>query len=113
MKPLKSALSVSIWLMRLSFLFLIIVTFGEETIAFEYRNKEFYLATAYVLFSILIFLGGFTDKPTLTVISGLLTTLLSIYVLVIQWFNGFNPSLATIFLICTIGFFFACKGTNK
>lgn len=113
MKPIKSALGISVWLLRLSFLMLILVTFGEELLAFEYRNKEFIVASLYVVLTIFIFLGGFSSKSTLTVVPGLLICLLSIYSIVQQAMSGFNASLATLFLICTLGFFFACKGTNK
>jgi len=113
MKPLKSAFAISVWLLRVSFLFLILVTFGEEVMAFEYKTKEFFVATLFVILSALIFFGGFSSKPTLTVLSGLLICFLSIYTIVFQIMNGYNASLATLFLFCTLGFFFACKGTNK
>ncbi|HOK52538.1 MAG: hypothetical protein WHT29_02560 [Bacteroidales bacterium] len=113
MKPIKSALGISVWLLRLSFLFLVLVTFGEEVIAFEYRSREFIVAAIFVLLSVLIFLGGFSSKPTLTVLPGLLICLLSLYTIAMQVMNGFNASLATLFVFCTLGFFFACKGTNK
>ncbi|MCX7986558.1 MAG: hypothetical protein N2662_06440 [Bacteroidales bacterium] len=113
MKPIKSALGISVWLLRLSFLFMVAVTFGEEVLAFEYRGREFYFAAAYLILTLLIFLGGFSSKPTLTVLPGLLICLLSIYTIVLQIMNGYNASLATMFMLCTLGFFFACKGTNK
>lgn len=53
----------------------------------DYHNVGFYIALAFVLFGVLLFAGGFSNKPTLTVISAIFLSLLFIY----QIYTGFVP----------------------
>ncbi len=112
MKPLKSALGLSIWILRIALVVLISVTFLAEFTAFEYKSKEFYLATAFLVFAFFMLIGGFVSKPTLTVISGFILSILSLYSLIVQFSNGIVASLATFLILFAVSFFFVCNG-NK
>jgi len=112
MKPLKTATILALWLMRLSLITLIFLTFGSETLAFEYKSKEFYVATSFVVFSFLLLVGGFMPKSTLTVVSGFFLAAICLYSILIQISNGINVSIATFLIIFSVSFFFVCNG-NK
>lgn len=113
MKPLKSFIGIAKWILRIAFLLMIVITYGEEILALEYRNKEFYVAITYLIFATLLFFGSFATKHNLTVFSALILSIISIYTIVIQLLSGFNDSIATMFLFFSISFFFLCNGNNK
>ncbi|HPG32346.1 MAG: hypothetical protein H6541_14095 [Lentimicrobiaceae bacterium] len=79
MKPVKSLLPASRWLLRITMLTYLIMQHGKTIVALQYETRPFYIASAFVLFGILLFAGGFTSKPSLTVVSALLLCLLFAY----------------------------------
>lgn len=87
MKPVKSLLPASHWLLRISLLAYLLLEHGKTLLALQYQAQPFYIALAFILFGILLFAGGFITKPSLTVISALLLSLLFIYYL----YLGFVP----------------------
>ncbi|PKO99579.1 MAG: hypothetical protein CVU14_07875 [Bacteroidetes bacterium HGW-Bacteroidetes-9] len=87
MKPVKSLLPASRWLLRITLLAYLVLLHGKTILALQYETQPFYIALAFVLFGVLLFAGGFTSKPSLTVVSGLLLTLLFAYYL----YYGFVP----------------------
>lgn len=91
MKPVKSLLPASRWLLRLSLLAYLILQHGKTILALQYQTQPFYIALAFVLFGLLLFAGGFTSKASLTVVSALLLSLLFAYYL---YFN-FEPTLTS------------------
>lgn len=99
--------------MRLALIVFVSVSFFAEFTAFEYKSKEFYLASAYLIFALFIFVGGFVSKPTLTVFSGIILAILSLYSLFIQFSNGLNASLATFLILFSVSFFFVCNGNRS
>jgi hypothetical protein len=113
MKPLKSGLTFANWILRISFAIMLAVMFISDLKAFNYNDKVFYINSSFVLFGILIFIGGFLSKPALTVISGFVLTGLSAYKIVMQFSGGINSSISTMFVILAIGFYFACAGNQQ
>ena len=87
MKPVKSLIPASRWLLRISLLAYLLLAHGKTLLALQYETQPFYIALAFILFGILLFAGGFTSKPSLTVVSALLLSLLFIYYL----YLGFVP----------------------
>lgn len=87
MKPVKSLIPASRWLLRVSMLAYLLLEHGKTLLALQYQTQPFYIALAFILFGILLFAGGFTSKPSLTVVSALLLSLLFIYYL----YLGFVP----------------------
>jgi hypothetical protein len=113
MKPLKSGLTFANWLMRISIAIFLAVTFMGDLKTFEYTDKVFYINSSFVLFGLLIFIGGFLSKPAITVISGFILTGLSIYKIVVQFSGGINSTISTMFVVLAIGFYFACAGNQQ
>jgi uncharacterized membrane protein YobD (UPF0266 family) len=87
MKPVKALLPASRWLLRITMLAYLILQHGKTILAMQYETQPFYIALAFVLFGVLLFAGGFTSKPSLTVVSALLLSLLFVYFI----YLGFVP----------------------
>ncbi|GAB1404637.1 MAG: hypothetical protein PHX54_05240 [Lentimicrobiaceae bacterium] len=87
MKPVKSLIPASRWLLRISLLVYLLLEHGKTLLSLQYQTQVFYIALAFILFGILLFAGGFTSKPSLTVVSAFLLSLLFIYYL----YLGFVP----------------------
>lgn len=113
MKPLKSGLTFANWLLRISIAILLVVMFIGDLKAFEYNDKAFYINSSFVIFGLLIFIGGFLAKPAVTVISGFLLTGLSVYKIVLLFSGGVDSSVSTMFVILAISFYFACAGNQQ
>lgn len=87
MKPVKSLLPASRWLLRLTLLAYLVMLHIKTIMPMQYETQAFYIALAFILFGVLLFAGGFTAKPSLTVVSALLLCLLFAYYL----YLGFVP----------------------
>ncbi len=82
MKPAKAFYPFAAWLIRLSMLLFTYVFFFETIRAFDFKSVDFYIASAFALFSVLVFVGGFLSKPAMTVVSSFFLCGLSIYQLI-------------------------------
>lgn len=71
MKPMKGLFPFGNWLMRLSVLLIAYVWFFPAFATPNTSSIDFYLAIAFCLFSVLLFIGGFLSKPALTLWSAL------------------------------------------
>lgn len=89
MKPVKSLLPAARWLLRITLPAYLILMHGKTVVAMQYESQPFFVALAFVVFGILLFAGGFTSKPGLTVVSALLLSLLLVYHL----YLNFEPSI--------------------
>ncbi len=87
MKPIKTLLPFSRWLMRICLLAWVILRNIETVQTMDVKSPDFYVALGLMLFAILLFAGGFSSKPGLTVISAIFLTLLFIY----KIYMGFSP----------------------
>lgn len=110
MKPFKAAVPLAKWFLRFALLFLILVLFINTLKTLQVKNISFYFATAYILFGVLLIIGGFISKPGLTVISGLIIFGLSLYKLIVN-FGGLSDSgMVNFFILAAIGFYFFARG---
>lgn len=89
MKPVKSLLPAARWLLRITLPAYLMLIHGKTILAMQYESQPFFVALAFVVFGILLFAGGFTSKPGLTVVSALLLSLLLVYHL----YLNFEPSI--------------------
>jgi hypothetical protein len=82
MRTFKSAEGLSNWLLRLTLVGFILVFHFKLVTDFKNYDPFSYLAAVYVLFGVLLLIGGFLRKSSLTVFSGLILFLLSAFILV-------------------------------
>lgn len=85
MKPAKAFYPFAAWLVRLSMLLFTYVFFFETIRACDYKTVEFFIASAFALFSVLVFVGGFLSKPAMTVVSAFFLCGLCIYQLIVHF----------------------------
>lgn len=112
MKPLKSGLVFSNWLLRVTILMFIVIRFFGLIKSFEFSNLEYYIGIGFIVFAVLLFIGGFMSKPGLTVISGFVITALSIYKILILFSGSIDTIIVSFLVILSVGFYFACAGNQ-
>ena len=112
MQPLKSGQVVAIWFLRIT---LVLYVFFDNIYSLRqinFDNIRFYIAFGFVIFAVLLLVGGFLSKPSLTVISGLAIFLLSSYQLFISYGGKVDSGLILYLFPLSTGLFFLCQG-NK
>ncbi|MGD2033675.1 MAG: hypothetical protein PVF73_01365 [Bacteroidales bacterium] len=108
MEPIRSLVPLAKWLLRIAVALIVYTQFLSTALSFSFDNAYYFLALAMVIFAILLVVGGFLKKHSMTVISGLVLLVLS----VILMFTG-GISLASIignFTTAAIGFYFMARG---
>ena len=112
MKPARLLLPISTFLMRLGVAFYIYIQYFHHVIHHDFEQLNFYLSTIFTIFALLLIFGAFTRKQTLTVLSGLILFILSLYK--IFTFSGQPESLSFVSLLLfgMISFFFVCNGNR-
>jgi hypothetical protein len=112
MKPVKSLLPASRWLLRITLLTYLVLLHGKTIMAMQYETRPFFIALAFVLFAALLFAGGFSSKPSLTVVSALLLSLLFIYYLYLGFVPGVDTAQVLNLLLLSVCFYFI-SSANK
>jgi hypothetical protein len=113
MRPFKSLTPLASWMLRLGVLLLVGAHLWPSLRGAQFTSLTTIVAAAFALFALLLFIGGFTKKHTLTMISGLALMLLA------GWhayssgvFSILNQTFAAYILTGVIGFHFFING-NK
>jgi len=83
MKPVKILTFPSFWLLRFSLLLVSYLFFIPQVIRFSFDGIYYFVALLFVLFSVLICMGGVSKKPHITIYSGIVLFVLSAYQCVI------------------------------
>lgn len=112
MKPVKALLPVSKWLLRIAILAYAVLQYGPTILNLQYQTQPFFIAVAFVLFAVLLFAGGFTSKPSLTVVSALLLSLLIIYLIYLGFIPQITISQIIQLLMVSVCLYFVSTG-NK
>lgn len=113
MKPFKSGSSVAAWLIRILAVWVAYIYHFSVFKTFDFNNQGFWIASAYTVFSALIFAGGFLSRHTLSVVSGFLLLATPVVHIMINGIPGENAAaLLPYFLPLTIGFYFLTHGNN-
>ncbi len=112
MQPLKSGYSLSNWILRTALFIFIFLLFIESFKTLNFSKKDFYISSIFILSGIFLFIGGFSSKHTLTVVSGALLTVLSIYKIFMVFSGTLNIAIASYLLVLAIGFYFVCSGNQ-
>jgi hypothetical protein len=112
MQPFKYGQVIALWLLRISLVLYLFLGNINGLSRINFESLHFYITIGFVIFSVLLLVGGFLSKPGLTVISGLVIFLLSAYQLVISFDGRVDVNLVLCLFPLAIGFFFLCQG-NK
>ncbi len=112
MQPFKYGQAIAMWLLRITLTLYLFLCYINRLSPISFERFRFYVALGFVIFSVLLLVGGFLSKPGLTVIAGLVIFLLSGYQLVISFNGKIDINLISYMFPLSIGFFFLCHG-NK
>jgi len=112
MQPFKYGQVIALWLLRLTLVLYLFLGNINGLSKINFESIHFYITLGFVIFSVLLLVGGFLSKPGLTVISGLVIFLLSAYQLVTSFNGRIDLALISCLFPLSIGFFFLCQG-NK
>jgi hypothetical protein len=119
MKPAKGLLQFATWLMRLAVAFFVFINFVGIIRNFDFKSIQFYVALTYVIFGLLLFIGGFMSKPRITVFSGLILFLASVYQIVMLYSDRADKTIAIYhsfviyFMVATISLYFFTAGNKN
>jgi hypothetical protein len=113
MKPIKGLMPFATWLMRFALGIFLFITFFSTLKAFEYHTTQFYIATAYLLFISMLFIGGFLSKQGITVFSSLILFLLSLYEIFVNYSSSVSHQMAVFILVAAVSLFFLTAGNKN
>ena len=110
MEPMKSLVPFAKWLLRITLAVVVYGLYFERLLDFDVSSVPWLISLLMVLFTVLLLVGGFTKRSSLTVISGLVVALLSV---VMIFFDGIDlASFSSHIAPAAIGFYFLARG-NK
>lgn len=115
MRPLKAAVPLAKWLLRLSVAFYLIISFYDGFSGFSLNTLNFWFSAILIVFSVLLVVGGFSRTASMTVISGLVIFLLCIISIFLIYnsnllFTSTEFSVLGLILPAAIGFYFFSRG---
>jgi len=108
MKPLKAAIPIAKWLLRLSAGVIVYDRFWRTVENVNVESVSFYIALGIILSTLLLLIGGLLKNNTTTIISGLFIFGISVALMLI---GGFTVGkLLENFVLAAIGFYFVARG---
>jgi hypothetical protein len=114
MKPITAALPIANWIFRGSILIYLLLLYFDKIVVVNFKNFGDVMYFVYVLSGLLLFIGGFLSKPTLSIITGVLLFLCTIYFMVTHLPADFTRIQISSFLVylwpAGIGLYFAGSG---
>lgn len=114
MKPITAALPIANWIFRGSILLYLILYYYDKIIVVNFTSFNDVLYFVYVLSALLLFIGGFLSKPTLSIISGVLLFLCTGYFMAMNLPDEFTRVQIMRFLVylwpAAVGLYFAGSG---
>ena len=113
MQPIKALLPVSVWLMRTGLVLYAYEEYFKTFTKFHLDKVDFYIAAFFLIFSAIIFVTGFIRRSALTVISGFVITLISIYNIINTVDGGLDQALILNFMIAGIAIYFLANHSGK
>jgi hypothetical protein len=113
MKPIKGMYPFAVWLMRIAITVFAIAMFWNSFKTFDFKSISFFVSLIYIVFGVLLLIGGFTSKPTLTIISSIFLFAVSVYKIFTFLKVGFNPEFSIYLLFASVSLFFLSTGNKK
>jgi len=112
MNPIKAAVPLAKWFLRIALLAYIFLAFFGIIKTFAFNNLEYFIALAFFVFAVLLVVGGFMPSPSLTVISGLVICVLSIIKMVMLFRHEIDANFVFYLMPAAIGFYFLARGNQ-
>ncbi|HYX07307.1 MAG TPA: hypothetical protein VE912_11295 [Bacteroidales bacterium] len=112
MKPFKNGKFLAQWIMRIALVLYILMHYWPAFRTLNFADSEVILSALLIIFSLLLLVGGFITKQSLTVLSALFIFLISVYLVIVRVSAGFNGALISSLMITSMAFYFFTSG-NK
>jgi len=112
MKSFNGGKPVANWLLRISLIAILCVLYLNVVTTWNFRNLSFVIAVIALILGLLNMAGGMFSNNGLTVISGLIIFLLSLYKLIISFNGMLNSSFALQLIPLSLGFYFFAYGND-
>jgi hypothetical protein len=113
MKPFKAGKGVANWILRISLVLTMYLLYWNSISTLRFTNPSFIINFTLVLFSLLLVVGGLFSKSWLTIISGLIIALLTLYKMAISFNGFFDHGMITQLIPFSIGFYFVTNGDEN
>jgi cell division protein FtsX len=113
MKPFKSGAILAAWLLRLMLVWFIYKTYVQSFPGFDFKSFSFYVDACYVLFGLMLLVGGFLQKPALTVFSGLFLFILPVVQLIRSFPEKPGEAMLLYLIPLSVGFYFFTSGNDN
>lgn len=113
MKPFKSGKVIANWLLRITLGAVLFQLYFNVLSTLTFTNISFIIALAIIIFGILIIVAGVISKPGLTIISGLMVAIISIYKIIISFNGTIDHYLVWQLIPLSIGFYFFTNGNDN
>ena len=110
MKPFKAGVPFAKWLLRVALLAYLVMTYYSTVETLNFESLRFWTAFLFILFAVLLFIGGFLSKSSLTVISGLIIFVLALYKMIVSFDGQIDSDFVHFLLPMSIGFYFFARG---
>jgi hypothetical protein len=113
MRPSKRLFPLANWLMRFAVVLFVLLTYWKSFSAFNFQSVMFYFSAIYVVFSTLLFVGGFLRKDSLTVLSSLLLILVTGYHAFLNLESKLDHNFAVYVVLGSIFVYFFTTGNKR
>lgn len=113
MRPFKSGKGLAIWLLRIALLLSVFSLYSNIISTLAFTSSAFMFAAILVILSVLLVIGGLINKPWLTVISGLIISLFTIYKMFVSFNGSVSHYVVFQFFTLAIAVFFFTNGNDN
>lgn len=113
MKPIRTLKPLSVWLMRLAVLLFVFLAYYDTLTMFNMGSVMFYVSLIFLLFTILLFIGGFLKSGKLTVVSALILILVTGYQSFLVLKSGLDYNFALYVVLGSIFVYFLAHGNSR
>lgn len=113
MRPSKRLFPLANWLMRFAVVLFVLLTYWNSFSTFNFQSVMFYVAAIYLVFSMLLFIGGFLRKDSLTVFSSLLLILVTGYHAFLNLESKLDHNFAVFVVLGSIFVYFFTTGNKR
>ncbi len=113
MRPFKRLFPLASWLMRFAVVFFVMTSYWKTFAHFNFQSVMFYVSAIYVIFSILLFIGGFLHKGNLTTLAAFILVLVTGYHAFLNLESKLDHNFAVYVVLGSVFVYFLTTGNKR
>lgn len=113
MRPAKRLFPLATWLMRFAVVLFLFTNYWNVFTLFNFQSVMFYVSALFLIFSALLFVGGFLYKSGLTVFSSFILILVTGYISFINLKSALDQNFAVFVVLGSIFVYFLTTGNKR